>query len=117
MIPIRNIISLIVSVLLIESCSQKEASVPKEILSPDSMVSILVDVHLAEASSNLTRINDPVKIMAYDLYPLIFKTHHTDSATFRQSFDWYLDHPKRLDKVYEQVINELSRRESEPNRK
>jgi len=77
------------------------------------MVSILVDVHIAEAASNVSRINDVQRFSASDLYPVIFKTHKTDSSAFRNSFDYYLRNPKKLDKIYEKVLNELSRRESE----
>lgn len=115
MISVKNIIVAFSSVLLLQSCSRKEESVPKEIISPDSMVAIMVDVHLAEAAGNVNRINDTHRFSAGELYPLIFKTHHIDSATFRKSFDYYLEHPKQFNKIYEKVLNELSRMESEPN--
>ena len=115
MISVKNIIAGFSSVLLLQSCSRKEESVHREIISPDSMVVIMVDVHLAEAAANMNRINDVQRFSAGELYPLIFKTHHTDSATFRKSFDYYLEHPEKFDRIYEQVIVELSKRESETN--
>ena len=118
MISLKHIVAVaFISVLLSQSCSHKEESVPKEIISPDLMVAILVDVHLAEASVNVNRINEPLRFSAGALYPLIYKAHHTDSIAFRKSFDYYLENPKKFDKIYEQVINELSKRESEPDRK
>ena len=104
---------LITSAFCFQFCSQTEKSVPNEFIQPDSMVALLIDIHLAEAASNATRINDVQKFSAADLYPVIFRTHHTDSAAFRKSFDYYLQHPKKLDKIYEQVLNELSKRESD----
>ena len=117
MISAKNIIAVAIGFLIFQGCSRREESVPKEIISPDSMVAILVDVHLAEAAANMNRINDVQRFSAPELYPVIYKSHHTDSITFRKSFDYYLDHPKKLDKIYEQVISELSRRESEINSK
>ena len=114
---LRYFFTVVVSVLLFQSCARREEVVPKEIISPDSMVAILVDVHLAEATASMNRINDIQRFSAPELYPVIYKSHHTDSITFRKSFDYYLDHPKKLDKIYEQVISELSRRESEINSK
>lgn len=114
---VKKIFVPLFALILFQSCTRTEGPVPKEIISPDSMVSILVDVHLAEAASNVSRINDVQRFSASDLYPVIFKTHHTDSVAFRKSFDYYLEHPKKLDKIYEQVINELSKRESEPDLK
>ena len=114
---IRYFFIALISVLIFESCARMEESVPKEIISPDSMAALLIDIHIAEAAANVTRINDVQKFSAYDLYPMIFKTHHTDSTAFRKSFDYYLQHPRKLDKIYEQVLNELSRRESETDLK
>ncbi|HLG34325.1 MAG TPA: DUF4296 domain-containing protein [Bacteroidia bacterium] len=115
MISVKNIIAAAVSVLIFQSCSHTEKNIPKEIISPDSMVAIMVDVHLAEAAANVNRINDSQRFSAGELYPLIFKTHHIDSATFRKSFDYYLNHPDKFNRIYEQVIAELSKRESETN--
>lgn len=95
------------------SCRKPEEKVPGNLLSPDSMVSILVDIHLAEAAANVTRINDVQSFKARELYPAIFKTHQTDSATFHSSFNYYLQRPKKLEAIYEKVLSELSRRESE----
>src|SRR5436190_24113954 len=107
MISLKNIIAVVAWMLCFQFCTQREGAVPKELISPDSMVNILVDVHLAEAATNVTRLNDVQKFSASDLYPLIYKSHHIDSSAFRKSFEYYLQHPKKLDKIYEQVLNEL----------
>src|ERR1051325_6999036 len=99
--------------LLVWSCSKPKEKVPDHLISPDSMVSILVDIHLVEAAANITRLNDVQPFKAPQLYPAIFKSHQTDSATFHTSFDYYLQNPKKLEAIYEKVLNELSRRESE----
>jgi len=114
---IRILMSALFFTTAFQCCIRSEESAPKELIPPDSMVNILVDVHIAEAAANVARINDVEKFSASDLYPDIFKTHLTDSISFRKSFDYYLHHPKKLDKIYEQVLNELSRRESEPEQK
>src|SRR5262245_60231124 len=94
------------------SPKDKDAA-PDNLLSPDSMVSILVDIHLVEAASNITRFNDVESFKAQELYPSIYKTHKTDSATFHSSFNYYLRHPDKLQAIYDKVLNELSKRESE----
>ena len=95
------------------SCSKPEEKVPGNILSPDSMASILVDIHLVEAAANVTRLNDVQSFRAHELYPAIFKSHHTDSTAFHSSFNYYLKHPKKLEAIYDKVLGELSKRESE----
>jgi hypothetical protein len=99
--------------LLIFSCGTPKEKTPDNLLPPDSMVSILVDVHLAEAAANVTRLSDVQSFKAQSLYPAIFKSHQTDSTTFHSSFNYYLKHPEKLEAIYDKVLNELSRRESE----
>ena len=108
----RTILFLI-TVLFIVSCNSPKEKAPGNLLPPDSMVSILVDIHLAEAASNVTRLSDVQSFKAPELYPAIFKSHQTDSAAFHSSFNYYLKHPKELEAIYDKVLNELSRRESE----
>lgn len=109
----RIIFSTAVTACFIFSCGTPKDPVPDNLLSPDSMVSILVDIHLVEAASSVTRLNDVQSFKAQELYPAIYKSHHIDSAAFRRSFDYYLKHPEKLEAIYEKVLNELSRRESE----
>ena len=114
----RNFLIIVVAAsFCFQFCSHPENPAPKELISPDSMVSLLVDIHVAEAAANVTRLNDVMRFSASDLYPGIFKTHHTDSIAFRKSVEYYLANPKKFDKIYEQVLNELSRRESETQTK
>ncbi len=99
--------------LVLFSCRAPKEKTPDNLLPPDSMVSILVDVHLAEAAANVTRLSDVQSFKAPQLYPAIFKSHQTDSTTFHNSFNYYLKHPEKLEAIYNKVLNELSRRESE----
>ena len=109
----KHIISVFASIVFfVLACNPKE-SAPGNLLPPDSMVSILVDIHLAEAAAGVTRINDVQSFKAQELYPVIYKSHKTDSATFHTSFNYYLKNPKQLEAIYDKVLNELSRRESE----
>src|SRR5689334_6483100 len=109
----KILFSVTILALFIFSCSSPKESAPDNLLPPDSMVTILVDVHLAEAAANVTRISDVQSFKAQELYPAIFKSHQTDSAAFHSSFNYYLKHPEKLEAIYDKVLNELSRRESE----
>jgi len=110
----RKILFLVlIGMLFLFSCGAPKEKNPDNLLPPDSMVSILVDIHLAEAAANVTRISDVQAFKAPQLYPAIFKSHQTDSATFHNSFNYYLKRPEKLEKIYDKVLNELSRRESE----
>jgi hypothetical protein len=95
------------------SCSRQPSEVvPDHLLSPDSMVSILVDIHLAEAAAGIRNINDVQSFKAQQFYPAIYKIHRTDSTTFHNSFDYYMKRPEKLVAIYDKVLSELSERES-----
>ena len=109
----HNVFLPAVVVFVFCSCSKPQETVPAHLLTPDSMVYILVDIHLVEAAANVTRFNDVQSFKAQELYPAVFKSHQTDSAAFHSSFNYYLKHPKKLEAIYEKVLDELSKRESE----
>ena len=41
----------------------------------------------------------------------VFKKHQVDSAVYRKSFIYYLDHMKQMDEIYTTVIDSLNVRE------
>ena len=82
-------------------------------MKPETMVDVLVDIHLLEASqmntgSNQSRINNTV--VGYDI---IFSKHGITAQEFDESFLYYRDHPKEMDELYQLVIDELTQMESE----
>ena len=109
----KHLVYSVVLVIIFCSCNRQPSEViPENLLSPDSMVSILVDIHLAEAATGIRRVNDLQSFTAHELYPSIYKLHHTDSATFHSSFNYYMKHPEKLVTIYDKVLSNLSERES-----
>ena len=47
----------------------------------------------------------------------IFKTHHITKQSYDNSMAFYTLHPEILNEIYEEVINELSKKQSEAERK
>ena len=77
------------------------------------MVAVLVDVHLAEATTesrgmNVLQINSTMA----GRYALIFKKHELTYDEFKTSYDYYLEHPDLLNEVYIEVTNQLTTMES-----
>ena len=95
------------------SCNQQKSSVtvPADVLSPDSMVQVLSDIHLAEAEATLHPYSDSLGIInlpAY--YKYIFNNHKLDTAMFNRSMNFYLSNPELLNTVYNGILDELSTR-------
>lgn len=90
--------------------------IPKDVLAKDKMTSILVDVHLAEAAMTLNNSQrDTAKVMEY--YEFIYKNHNTTKKQFTESYDFYLSHPELLNKIYDDVLVELSKKQAETIKK
>ncbi|MDX5345969.1 MAG: DUF4296 domain-containing protein [Hymenobacteraceae bacterium] len=101
---------LLLPVFFLFQCkSEKEDTKPENLLSADQMTNILIDVHIAEA---LTEIHVPLYDSAQVMYERqekqILKKHQVSEPQFRTSYDYYLKQEEVLDKIYERVIDSLS---------
>jgi hypothetical protein len=105
---------LIASLLILISCNSKKDEIPNGILTKDEMISILIDVQLADATVNLSNYgqanfpNDKQKLFA-----LIYSKHKVSKKKFEDSFVYYTNHPETFEKIYDEVINGLSRKQAE----
>lgn len=86
------------------------ASTNSGTLTQDQLVEILVDLELARAimyyddNNNLRKQAD---ILFQEQVQLICEDHFIDTATFQKSYIDYLNHPTRLEALYNQVIGKL----------
>jgi hypothetical protein len=106
------------TMLLIGSCRKGDVmnQLPSNILSKDQMISLLVDIHLTEASLKLnqTNIQPKEKKLHYSsAYLPVFKKHKTTPVQFDQSMQWYARHIEQLDEIYTEVITRLSQLETQ----
>jgi hypothetical protein len=109
----RKLFYIIVSVLLITACKDSQPT-PDGILAQDKMAMVLADFHIAEASMSLENIQeDSLKKTMNSYYEEIYMIHHISKKQFDDSFHYYEKHPELLDKIYQQVISELSKKQGE----
>ena len=95
------------------ACSEKSIKIPEEVIRPDTMATILSDIHMAQAAVSVYSIGDTVRYSLGDYIPAIFKNHHTSQRQFDSSLKFYSANPELLDSIYKQVLDELSRKEGE----
>ena len=101
----------IITIITIVSCSGKEQR-PKGILSEEKMAVILSDIYYAEykaANINISPDSSKTVLRHYELK--IFKDHNTTDSIYKESFPYSLDHPAKLESVYDIVIDTISLRE------
>lgn len=77
------------------------------------MIRMLVDVQMLEARGALTKLPmDSLRPLLDEEYDKLFVKHQINKDDFEATMQYYEDHPKVLDGVYEKVIDILSSKEA-----
>jgi hypothetical protein len=90
--------------------AKTEIAIPSGILTKDSMVSVLVDLQLLQATIDLGLISGVEK--PKDKFYNIFKNHGISRSQYDSSLEFYSSHPETLSKMYVKIISELSRKQA-----
>ncbi len=99
--------------LLLGGCSGQSDTPPANILKPQAMVRLMIDLHLSESKAMQVRVpGDTVRYVYTAFKERALKKNNTDSATFNRSFKWYSSHTDLMDKVYADVVDSLGVRET-----
>lgn len=106
------------------SCKEEEKQ-PDYLLNENEFTQVLSDFEIAEAIVRLgyNRTKDSL-IFNDSIYSSVFRKHNITKALFDSNFTYYSNHTKEFEKIYEEVITNLSTRsakiqekvESVPNR-
>jgi hypothetical protein len=107
---------ILVILIFFYACSlkQKEINIPKYVISADSMAQILADVYIQETMINLhNQQGQHMKMNPEKQYQLIFHKYNISKEQYDSSYQFYLDNPALLNKIYENIIIELSKKQAE----
>ena len=90
----------------------------ENIILEDSMVSILVDIQVLEATYNtrLIHLEDRNEKMER-YYQEIFEKHETNVDLFNESYTYYEENPEILEAIYDQVLEKLEALQTEEETK
>ncbi|MCI5057160.1 MAG: DUF4296 domain-containing protein [Flavobacteriales bacterium] len=103
--------------LYFAGCGKKsdpvENAVPTSLIQEREMVNIIADMQLIEAiyRKNQFEDYDSLKIKSY--YARIFIKYNVDQEQFDKSLDYYQKSPRKMERIYTQVIDKLSALEEE----
>lgn len=103
---------LVLLIIFTLSCSKSAIKIPSDIVPKDSMVFILMDIHIAEAGVK-TLSADSVLINTNSYYDFIFKKHHISEEQYKKSLAFYTDNPILLQEIYTKMTEEMSKKETE----
>lgn len=106
---------LIVSSLL--SCYHENMEivpVPEKLLTKDQMIDILTDLQLSEGILTFKRIErQPVANYGESLYTKVIDEHQLTREQLQENIDYYNSDPKLMEKIYEEVLARLNKKQSE----
>ena len=90
------------------------AGIPADVLPKDKMAEVMVDIHLLEATVNLTvTATDKAAFNEKGDQIDVYKKHNITRKQYEDSYLFYTRHPELLGEIYQQVLNELSKMQAE----
>jgi hypothetical protein len=90
----------------------KNKPAPEHLLSKEKMVSILIDVYIAEGKVNSLDVKTDSMSNLFAAYEKhIFQKHEVTDSIYRESYQWYLEDIIAMDQIYSAVVDSLSLRE------
>lgn len=97
--------------VLLTACSQGfDNSIPEGIIAPEQMKPILLDIHLADAiGDNAGEKGKDASSTAKQYNKAVFAKHKIKPEQFYQSMRFYETHPAVMDKMYEELMVEMSK--------
>ena len=110
-------VNYIVLVVILGSCSNgptRDKTISENVIPKDSMITVMIDMNILEASINLNQVNgttNPNNEKYYD----IFKRHNITGVQYDESLKEYSKDPAELSKMYDQVIEKLSKMQARVN--
>jgi hypothetical protein len=114
MTRIAFLILIVISVMTGSCTSGKQKLDKKDLIPEKELVSILTDIHLADGLLNLPKVNLWASSLdSITSYYLVIEKHgYTKEAMDKTMKYYFLENPKKLNKIYDQVLGILSEMES-----
>jgi|GEM_PF-6172026 len=104
----KHILVVIALILGGTACEQH----PKKIIPEDTMIDILVDMHVADATLKIYNLRHQHTAVNQSFYDSIFVKYGVTDYLFRWNIAFYT-YKKEFDMMMDEVITELNKRESE----
>jgi hypothetical protein len=93
--------------ILITGCRTETEK--KDVLSEEKMVKVLMEIYLAETKAGRAGIPyDSIKQIFPKLETLVFEKMKVSDDLFKNSMQYYFEHPKQLEHIYSAVVDSLN---------
>lgn len=113
----HKLFSAVVAITFLVSCyhTAPGPEFNRSLLIPaDSMAIIITDLHLADGAINARKVHkDSLKTVSSAYLNEILTRHNVTKEQFDESMRFYTYDPREISKIYEKVIIELGKKESQ----
>ena len=102
---------------LLYACSNPEVEIPENILSEKVFSSVLKDIHLAEGEFELNKTQNMAnaKSTLANNYTSIYSEYKISAIDFKNTLNYYAQHPEKLEYIYSIILEELNEERSTLN--
>lgn len=98
---------LVLCYILLLGCSKDK--VPEDVLPKDKMISLVIDMYLAESKVSNLGLNRDSSLAIFEVYEdTLLQKHGVEESVYRQSFSYYYDNPDKMESIYEAVLDTLN---------
>lgn len=106
----KNSFMALICMLAMAACKKDTATAG--VLSPAEFSKVLVEIYLAEARMNSSAIpRDSAALLFLPFEERLFQNLELSDSVVRKTYQYYVDNPEELEKIYDSVIDTLSLRE------
>jgi len=104
-------LNFLILLCLLLACAEKKENIPQDILSEKEFVVVLKDIHLAKAKFELQKNKDLErgKNELVNSYTLIYKKNNVSEDTFKKTLDYYAQNPEKLERIYTNILEKLTK--------
>jgi len=100
----------LIIIVLFLSCNNNNGDKPLKAIPEKQFVSVLVDIHIADAGLNVVNLKkNYANFNADDYYDHVLKKHNVTKEQFNETIKYYSFNLNDFDRIYDQVISELSK--------
>lgn len=96
---------------LCTSCAEEEVIIPPAPIKETKAISLLIEIHLAEAAAKSNKIKKDtaitLKYSIEEMYAFIFEKQNVTQDSYEALIDYYSKYPEVYEKVSKQVLEEI----------
>lgn len=110
----KNSIIILAMVMAMSCAGDKNAKPPAGLIARDTMVNLLVDMHVAQADVGMRNLpQDSADNLIFIKRTKILKSHNVDEEAFRDSYSYYLNNIQQMEEIYARIVDSLGLKETQ----